>query len=75
MAATIIHSLQGFHIYYGMYVVARKLVILLLLFFLFYRIVLFKREIMRDYLKEIFMPLFFLFLRAYFRLTLAFKTK
>jgi hypothetical protein len=33
MEATIIHSLQGFHIYYGMYVVVRRLRIILLFFF------------------------------------------
>ena len=49
-----IHSLQGFHIHYIMYVVAMGLVILLLFFFLFYKIFLFKMKFMRDYLKEIF---------------------
>jgi len=34
MATIIIHSLQGFHIHYGMYVVARRLKIILLFFFL-----------------------------------------
>jgi len=33
MEATIIHSLQGFHNYYGMYVVVRRLRIILLFFF------------------------------------------
>jgi hypothetical protein len=46
-----IHSLQGFHIHYIMYVVAMGLVILLLFFFLFYKIFLFKMKFMRDYLK------------------------
>jgi hypothetical protein len=38
MAATIIHSLQGFHIHYGMYMMAKRLEILLFFLLLFYRI-------------------------------------
>jgi hypothetical protein len=34
MAATIIHNLQGFHIHYGMYMMAKRLEILLLFFFI-----------------------------------------
>jgi hypothetical protein len=61
MASTIIHNLQEFYIHYGMYVVARRLKTLFLFFFLFYRIFLFKMEIMKGYLKEIFQPFSFLF--------------
>jgi hypothetical protein len=35
MVETIIHSLQEFHNHYGMYMVTRRLWILLLFFFLF----------------------------------------
>jgi hypothetical protein len=38
MAINIIHNLQGFHIHYKMYMVVRRLGILLFLFFLFYKI-------------------------------------
>jgi len=62
MTTTNIHSLQGFYIYYRMYVVVRRLGILLLFFSLL------KMEIMKGYLKEIFQPLSFLFFRAYFGL-------
>ena len=62
------NSLQKFHMHYGMSTVARRLDILLLFFSLFCRVFLLKGEIMRGYLKEIFLPLSFLFLRAYFRL-------
>jgi hypothetical protein len=48
--------------------VARRLDILLLFFFLFYKIFLLKREIMRGYLNEIFLSLSFLSFRAYFGL-------
>ena len=68
MVTTIIHSLQEYHIHYGMYVLAKRFKIILLFFFLFCRIFLFKMEIMRGYLKEIFQPLSFLFFRAYFLL-------
>jgi hypothetical protein len=68
MIATIIHNLQDFHIYYGLYVVAKRFWILSSFFFLFCRIFLFKRNIMKGYLKEIFMSLSFLFFREYFRL-------
>jgi hypothetical protein len=43
MASTIIHSLQEFHIHYGMCIVTRRLGILLLFFSLF------KREIIKGY--------------------------
>ena len=42
---TIIHSLQEFHIHYGMYVVAKMFEIHFLFFYLFYRTCLFKKEI------------------------------
>jgi hypothetical protein len=68
MIATIIHNLQDFHIYYGLYVVAKRFWILSSFFFLFCRISLFKRKIMRGYLKKIFMLVSFLFFRVYFQL-------
>jgi hypothetical protein len=61
MTTTIIHSLQEFHIHYGMHVVVKMLEILFLLFSLFYRTCLFKKEIMGGYLNKIFQS-FFLFL-------------
>ena len=67
MVAIIIHSLQELYIHYRIYMVTRRLWILLLFFFLFYRICLLKREIMKGYLQEIFLQLSFLFLRAYIR--------
>jgi membrane-associated protease RseP (regulator of RpoE activity) len=66
IATNNIHNLQEFHIHYGMYVVARRFGILLLFFSLFCGISLFKMEIMEGYVKEIFMSLSLLFLRAYF---------
>jgi hypothetical protein len=68
MVVSIIYILQGYHIHYEMYMVARKLRILLLFFFLYYKIFLFKNEIIEGYLNEIFQPLFFLFFKAYFQL-------
>jgi hypothetical protein len=41
METTIIYSLQGFHIHYGMYVVEMRIGIVLLFFYLFYKIYLF----------------------------------
>jgi hypothetical protein len=67
MVAIIIHNLQELYIHYGIYMVTRRLWILLLFLFLFYRICLLKREIMKGYLQEIFLQLSFLFLRAYIR--------
>lgn len=52
MVATGIHSLQGFHIHYGMYVLARRLVIFLLFFSLFYRISQHTRKIKGRQFKE-----------------------
>jgi len=68
MIATIIHSLQDFHFHRGLYVMAKRFGILSWFFFLFCRISLFKRKIMRGYLKKIFMSVSFLFFRVYFRL-------
>jgi len=36
MAATIIHSLQGFHIHYGMYMMEKRLEILLFFFYYYF---------------------------------------
>jgi hypothetical protein len=56
---TVIHNLQGFHIYYGMYVVARRLGNF---FFLTLYDFLIQNGDYGGYLKEIFQPLLFLFL-------------
>jgi len=75
MTTTIIHSLQEFHNHYGMYIVAKRLDILFLFFFLFYRTCLFKKEIIRGYLKEIFQSFPLFFYNSWKRKeTLAFKT-
>ena len=63
---TIIHNLQGFHIYYGMYVVAKRIEIILLFFFLTLYDFLIQNGDYGGYLKEIFQPLLFLFFGAYF---------
>jgi hypothetical protein len=62
MTTTIIHSLQEFHIHYGMHVVAKMFEILFLFISLFYRTCLFKKEIMGGYLNEIFQSFFLVFI-------------
>jgi len=52
MTTTVIHSLKGFHMHCGMYMVERRLEILLLFFFLFYKIFLHINETERKQFKE-----------------------
>ena len=52
MTITIIHSLQGFHIHYKIYVVEKRIEILLCLFFLFYKISYTLRRLKGENLRE-----------------------
>jgi hypothetical protein len=52
MATNIMYSLQGFHIYYGMYMVTKRLEILLLFFFIYIGFPNTLRRLRGDNLKE-----------------------